>query len=179
MLCPYTPGSYLQHCSAQCHYLSNCHLSPCKTYHFRISRHPYTLTASDTPSYYLIESRMLNFVIAEEDLRIEASYPFNEVTAVFLLNNPRYHHTSHSDEPLLYHRKLIVCSVLLDGVYVFVFMLSYFLHFINLGQYSLQRLNFRILTKCVCIDLTEVTIASLTLSTVHQVILFQASLSTV
>ena len=34
---------------------------------------------------------------------IETSYPFNEVTAVFLLNNPRYHHTSHSDEPLSYH----------------------------------------------------------------------------
>ena len=31
------------------------------------------------------------------------SYPFNEVTAVFLLNSPRYHHTSHSDEPLSYH----------------------------------------------------------------------------
>ena len=40
---------------------------------------------------YLIESRMLSFVIAEEDLRIETSYPFNEVTAVFLLNNSRYH----------------------------------------------------------------------------------------
>ena len=36
---------------------------------------------------------MLSFVIAEEDLRIETSYPFNEVTAVFLLNNPHYHHT--------------------------------------------------------------------------------------
>ena len=36
---------------------------------------------------------MLSFVIAEEDLRIETSYPFNEVTAVFLLNNPRYHYT--------------------------------------------------------------------------------------
>ena len=58
---------------------------------------------------------MPDLVIAEEDLRIEASYPFNEVTAVFLLNNPCYHHTSHSDEPLLYHRKLIVCSVLLDA----------------------------------------------------------------
>ena len=45
---------------------------------------------------------MLSFVIAE-DLRIKTSYPFNEVTAVFLLNNPRYHHTSHSDEPLSYH----------------------------------------------------------------------------
>ena len=33
---------------------------------------------------------MLSFVIDEEDLRIETSYPFNEVTAVFLLNNPRY-----------------------------------------------------------------------------------------
>ena len=44
---------------------------------------------------------MLSFVIAE-DLRIETSYPFNEVTAVFLINNPRYHYTSHSDEPLSY-----------------------------------------------------------------------------
>ena len=31
---------------------------------------------------------MLSFVIAEEDLRIETSYPFNKMTAVFLLNNP-------------------------------------------------------------------------------------------
>ena len=48
-------------------------------YHFLVSRYPYTLTASDTP------------VIAEEDLRIETPYPFNEVTAVLLLNNPLYH----------------------------------------------------------------------------------------
>ena len=57
---------------------------------------------------------MLSFVIAEEDLRIETFYPFNEVTVVFLLNNPRYHHTSHSDEPLSYHvcvRVLCVCVV--------------------------------------------------------------------
>ena len=33
---------------------------------------------------------MLSFVIAEEGPRIETSYPFNEVTAVFLLNNSRY-----------------------------------------------------------------------------------------
>ena len=39
-----------------------------------------------------VESRMLRFVIAEEDLRIKTSYPFNEVTAVHLLNNPRYQH---------------------------------------------------------------------------------------
>ena len=58
--------------------------------------------ASDTHSYYLIESCMLSFVIAEEDLRIETSYPFNEMTAVFPLNNPRYHHTSHSVELLSY-----------------------------------------------------------------------------
>ena len=45
---------------------------------------------------------MLSFVIAEEDPRIETPYLFNEVTAVFLLNNSRFHHTSHSDEPL-YH----------------------------------------------------------------------------
>ena len=48
---------------------------------------------------------MLSFVIAEEYLRIETSYPFNEVTAVLLLNKPHYHHTSHSDEPLLYHQR--------------------------------------------------------------------------
>ena len=34
---------------------------------------------------------ILSFVIAEEDLRIKTSYPFNEVTAVFLRNNSRYH----------------------------------------------------------------------------------------
>ena len=33
---------------------------------------------------------MLSFVIAEEDLRIETSYPFNKVTAVFLLDNYRF-----------------------------------------------------------------------------------------
>ena len=55
------------------------------------------------PSFYLIESCMLSFVTAEEDLRVETSYPFNEVTAVFLLNIPHYHHTSHSNEPLSYH----------------------------------------------------------------------------
>ena len=37
---------------------------------------------------------MLSFVIAEEDLQIETSYPFNEVTAVFLLNTHRYQNTS-------------------------------------------------------------------------------------
>ncbi len=42
-------------------------------------------------SSQLIELRMLSFVTAEEDLRTQTSYPFNEVTAVFLLNNPRYH----------------------------------------------------------------------------------------
>ena len=41
---------------------------------------------------------MLSFVIAEEDLRIETSYPFNEVTAVFLLNNSCYHRKTHGDE---------------------------------------------------------------------------------
>ena len=46
---------------------------------------------------------MLSFVTAEEGLQIKMSYPFNEVTAVFLLKNPHYHHTSHSDEPLSYH----------------------------------------------------------------------------
>ena len=28
---------------------------------------------------------------------------FNEVTAVFMLKNLHYYHTSHSDEPLSYH----------------------------------------------------------------------------
>ena len=34
---------------------------------------------------------MLSFVLAEKDLRIKTSYPLNEVTAAFLLNNPSYH----------------------------------------------------------------------------------------
>ena len=34
--------------------------------------------------------QLLPTISAEEDLRIETSYPFNEVTAVFLLNNPHY-----------------------------------------------------------------------------------------
>ena len=49
---------------------------------------------------YLIESRLLSFATAEEDLRIETSCPLNEATAVFMLKNLCYHHTSHSDEPL-------------------------------------------------------------------------------
>ena len=36
--------------------------------------------------------KMIGFVIAEEDLRIKTYYPFNEVTAVFWLNNPCYHY---------------------------------------------------------------------------------------
>jgi len=34
------------------------------------------------------------------------------------------------------------------------------------------------INKCVCADLTEITSASLTLSTIHQVVLFHVSLST-
>ena len=81
----------------------------------------------------------------------------------------------------MYHycRKLIVCDFVWNGVHVFVFMLSYLLHIINLEQYSIQTLNFRISTKSVCIDLTQVTIASLTLSTEHQVVLFYVSLLTI
>ena len=52
------------------------------------------LTASDTPSYHLIESRLLSFVIPEEDLRIETSCPLNEATAVFMLKNLYYHKDS-------------------------------------------------------------------------------------
>ena len=37
---------------------------------------------------------MLSFVIAEKDLRIETSYPFNKVTAVFLLDNYRFSWTT-------------------------------------------------------------------------------------
>ena len=55
-------------------------------------------------------------------------------------------------------------------VHVFVFVLSYLLHIINFGQYSLQMLKFGTLTKCVCIDHTEVTIGSLTLSTLRRTV---------
>ena len=46
--------------------------------------------------YYsdLIESRLLSFVTAEEDLRMEASCPLNEATAVFMLKNLCYHRYS-------------------------------------------------------------------------------------
>ena len=54
------------------------------------------------------ELHMLSFVTAEEDLWMQTSHPFNEVTAVFLLNNPCYHHTSHSNEPLSYHSSAIM-----------------------------------------------------------------------
>ena len=63
---------------------------------------------------------MLSFVIAE-DLWIKTSYPFNEVTAVFLLNNPRYHHTSHSDEPLSYHVCMLAMTDGMDGILYTVF----------------------------------------------------------
>ena len=76
--------------------------------------------------------------------------------------------------------KTIVCGVVWDGVHVFVFMFSHFLHIITLGPYSLQMLNLRTSTSVyVYINLTEVTIGSLTLSTVHQVALFHVSLSTI
>ena len=55
-----------------------------------------------TPLKFLTESRLLSFVTAEEDLRIETSCPLNEATAVSMLKNLCYHHTSHSDEPLSY-----------------------------------------------------------------------------
>ena len=50
-------------------------------------------------------------VTAEEDLRMETSCPLNEATAVFMLKNLCYHHTSHSDEPLSY-RCYVCCSYL-------------------------------------------------------------------
>ena len=78
---------------------------------------PVTITA--LINYHFL---VASFVIAEEDLRIETSYPFNEVTAVFLLNNPRYHHTSHSDEP--YH----IIFILVYLLHLFIFILVYLLH---------------------------------------------------
>ena len=92
------------------HYNTPVTITALINYYFLISCHPYTLTASDTHLLLFNESPMLSFVTAEEDLRIETSYPFNEVTAVFLLNNPHYHHTSHSDEPLSYH--MYICTYL-------------------------------------------------------------------
>ena len=41
-------------------------------------------------------------------LRIETYCPLNEATAVFMLKNLCYHHTSHSDEPLSY--QACVCT---------------------------------------------------------------------
>ena len=78
---------------------------------------PVTITA--LINYHFLVS---SFVIAEEDLRIKTSYPFNEVTAVFLLNNPRYHHTSHSAEP--YH----IIFILVYLLHLFIFILVYLLH---------------------------------------------------
>ena len=89
---------------------------------------PVTITAFI--NYHFLVS---SFVIAEEDLRIETSYPFNEVTAVFLLNNPRYHHTSHSDEPLSYHVHTCLSVALVYfytclSVALVYFILVYLLH---------------------------------------------------
>ena len=71
---------------------------------------------------------MLSFVIAEEDPQIETSYPFNEVTAVFLLNNFRYRyclpvcmsvctvHMSVCVSICLYMRMSVCVSVCLSSV---------------------------------------------------------------
>ena len=45
-----------------------------------------TVVVEQKHSSHFIE-RIGRFLIAEEDLRIETSYPFNKVTAVFLLHN--------------------------------------------------------------------------------------------
>ena len=69
-----------------------------------------------------------------------------------------------------------MCGVVWNGVCMCCIHVVLIWHIINLGQYSLPTLNFRTSTKCVCIDLTEVTIASLTLLTV---VLFNVSLLTI
>ena len=43
------------------------------------------MSALECQPHVTLESRMLSFVIAEEDLRIRTCYPFNDVTAVFFL----------------------------------------------------------------------------------------------
>ena len=78
------------------------------------------------------------------------------------------------------------CDIYLNSVWCFIGWCTCVCIYVLLlvapypfGQYSLPTLNFRTSTKCVCIDLTEVTIASLTVSTVQQVILFHVPLSTI
>ena len=44
---------------------------------------------------------MLGYGIAEEDQRIETSYPFNEVTAVFLLNESCFHYIIPSNRHII------------------------------------------------------------------------------
>ena len=56
-------------------------------------------------------SSAVTAVTAEEDLRIETSCPLNEATAVFMLKNLCYHHTSHSDEPLSYVFCMYMCKI--------------------------------------------------------------------
>ena len=75
-------------------------------------------------TYEVIESRMLSFVTAEEDLRIEMAYSFNEVTAVFLLNNPHYHHTSHINEALSYQALVCVPALCVCVIASYISQLS-------------------------------------------------------
>ena len=60
--------------------------------------------------YVYICTRMLGFVTAEEDLRVKTSYPFNEVTSIFLLNNPLYDMYAH-----MYVEGLVECGCTSGG----------------------------------------------------------------
>ena len=66
-------------------------------------------------------------------------------------------------------RKLFVCDVVWNDVHVFVCI-----HVVLLVAHdqfgAVSPSDIKLWTKCVCIVLTEVTIANLTLSTVHQVV---------
>ena len=52
------------------------------------------------------------FVIAEVDLWIETSNPFNEVTAVFLLNNPHYHIPMYVSTCVCTYVRMYACGYL-------------------------------------------------------------------
>ena len=60
-------------------------------------------------------------------------------------------------------KKLIVWYFVWNGVHVFVFMLSYFFFFVVAHyQFGAVFPDVELWTKCVCIDLVEVTSGSLT-----------------
>ena len=73
------------------HYNTPVTITALINYHFLASRHPHTLTASDTPLFlfnWVTHAKFCNSWRRSTDRNVLS---FNEVTAVFLLNNSHFH----------------------------------------------------------------------------------------